>query len=99
LTLLCIPAIFARIADIGITGVRKMPTSLTYDEFLSRFKERSRPLLLALNSDIDQYRLKLKEEIRTQLDEEIDLDTGNLEIELVFKAMARIISLVYSDSV
>jgi hypothetical protein len=75
-----------------------MTTSLTYDEFLARFKQRSRPLLLALNSDIDQYRLKLNEQIRGRLNEhEAAIDTGNLEIELVFKAMARMISLVYSD--
>jgi hypothetical protein len=76
-----------------------MTTSLTYDEFLDRFKERSRPLLLALNSDINQYRVKLKEQISNQLDDsELDIDTGNLEVELVFKAMARMISLVYSDN-
>jgi hypothetical protein len=76
-----------------------MTTSLTYDEFLTRFKERSRPLLLALNSDINQYRVKLKEQISNQLDDgELDIDTGNLEVELVFKAMARMISLVYSDN-
>jgi len=75
--------------------------SLTREEFLIRFKECSKPLLLALNSDIDQYRLKLKEMIRVQQGEdcEIKIDTGDLEIELIKKAIARIISLVYSDDI
>jgi hypothetical protein len=77
-----------------------MTVSLTQEEFLNRFKDRSQPLVLALNGDIDQYRVKLKELIRVQQgleDEEILLDTGNLENELIKKAIARLISLVYSD--
>jgi hypothetical protein len=77
-----------------------MTDSLTQEEFLVRFRDRSRPLLLALNSDIDQYRVKLKELIRTQQvlsDDEPDIDTGNLEIELIKKAIARLIILVYSE--
>jgi hypothetical protein len=77
-----------------------MTDSLTQEEFLIRFKDRSRPLLLALNSDIDQYKVKLKELIRIQQgleEKEIVLDTGSLEIELIKKAIARLITLVYSD--
>lgn len=79
-----------------------MSDSLTQEEFLIRFKERSRPLVLALNGDIDQYRVKLKELIRIQQEleeKEIVLDTGSLEIELIKKAIARLISLVYSDDI
>jgi hypothetical protein len=77
-----------------------MSTSLTQEEFLLRFKERSGPLLLALNSDIEQYRLKLKDVLRIQrgLDGRLTrIDTGDLEIELLKKAMGRLISLVYSN--
>jgi hypothetical protein len=78
-----------------------MSTSLTQEEFLIRFRECSNPLILALNSDIEQYRIKLKETIRVQLGysdfEEVDIDFGNLENELIKKALARIISLVYSN--
>jgi hypothetical protein len=74
-----------------------MTDSLTHEEFLIRFKDRSRPLLLALNSDIDQYRVKLKELIRVQQGLELDIDTGNLEIELLKTAIARLITLVYDD--
>ncbi len=77
-----------------------MTARLTQEEFLSRFRERSTPLLRALNSDIEQYRLKLKGRIKVQPNRDgnrEDIDTGNLEIELVYKAMARLISLIYSD--
>jgi hypothetical protein len=77
-----------------------MANSLTQEQFLYRFRERSGPLLMVLNSDIAQYRLKLQELINTGIDDDnssIDLNTGNLEIELIKTAIARIITVVYSD--
>jgi hypothetical protein len=77
-----------------------MANSLTQEQFLYRFRERSGPLLMVLNSDIAQYRLRLQELISSHLDADNfdnDIDTGNLEIELIKTAIARIITMVYSD--
>jgi hypothetical protein len=77
-----------------------MDTRLTQEEFLARFKKCSGPLLLALNCDIEQYRMKLNGLIKSQQSEDdhpIDITKGDLEIELVYKALARLISLVYDS--
>jgi hypothetical protein len=77
-----------------------METRLTQAEFLERFQKRSGPLLLALNCDIEQYRMKLDGLIKSQQsadDHPIDITRGDLEIELVYKALARLISLVYDS--
>ena len=78
----------------------KIATRLTQEEFLDRFKKCSGPLLLALNCDIEQYQMKLNDLIKSQQNEgdnPIDIARGDLEIELVYKALARLISLVYDS--